>query len=85
LTAANAAQEIHLPKAILRHYVALGLHHIFRGPCADVRDAPAVPLDGHITVQAIYNYGSVDLRQRAIDKPPDCGTSGNQEYQKYRK
>jgi hypothetical protein len=29
-------------------------------------------------MQAIYNDGSVDLWQRAIDKPPDGGACGNQ-------
>jgi hypothetical protein len=85
LPASSAAQQIHLPKAILGHYVALRFHHIFRGARADVRYAPAVALDGHIAVQAIYDYSSVHLGQRAIDKPPDSASRGNHENCEYRK
>jgi hypothetical protein len=57
----------------------LRLDHVFRRASVDVRDTPTVPLDGDIAVQTIYHDSSIDLRQRAIDKPPDCGTAGNQE------
>ena len=70
LPAGGAAQQIHLPEAILRHDVALGLREIFHRGGADVGHAPEVTVDGDLVLQTGQGSAPVDLRQGAVDIPP---------------
>jgi hypothetical protein len=79
LTACGAAKEIHLPEAILRHDVALGFREVFYGCGADVRDAPVITFDGDFLAETGEGSAPIDLRQRAVDKPP--GYRGRRNYE----
>jgi hypothetical protein len=79
LTACGAAEEIHLPEAILRHNVALGFRQVFYGCGADVRHAPAIPFDGDFLAEAGEGSAASDLRERAVDEPP--GNGGGRNYE----
>ncbi len=78
LAAGDAAQQIHLPEAILGHDVALRLGQIFDGIGANVRDAPAVAVDGHFFLQTGQRRAAIQLRQRLVDQPPNESASENQ-------
>ncbi len=73
LTATDATQQIHLPEAVLRDDITLGLGHVFDGTCANVRHAPMIALDDHVFLQARQINVAVELRQRAINVTPKNG------------
>jgi len=50
LTASDAAEQIHLPEAVLCHDVALRFGHVSQRRSADVRNAPDVAIDGNRTL-----------------------------------
>ena len=76
LTAGDAAEQIHLPQAILRHDVALGFGHVGERGGANVRDAPDVAVDGDLILQPGERGGAVDLRQGTEEKPPGQAATG---------
>ena len=76
LSARHAAQQVHLPQAILRHHIAFGFHQVLHAGGANVRHAPAVALHGDGLFQAADVRGAIDLRQRAIHVPPKHAARG---------
>ena len=77
LTASDAAEQIHLPEAVLGHDVALGFGHVGQRRGADMRDAPDVAIDGNRVLQTWKRSGAVDLRKGAKKKPP-CETAADE-------
>ena len=70
LATGNAAEEIHLPEAVLSHDVALRFRHIGEGSGADMGDAPGVAFDYDLGLQAGKGSGAVQLRERTKEEPP---------------
>ncbi len=70
LPASDAAEQIHLPKAVLRHDVALRFREIFYRRGTDVRHSPAITFDADLLVETGQGSAPVDLWQRTVDKPP---------------
>lgn len=82
MTACYAAEEVHLPEAILRHDVALGFGHVRKRGSADVRNAPDVAVDRNLILQAGERGGSVHLGERSKEKPPrEAASNENKESQ----
>ena len=70
LATGYAAEEIHLPEAVLSHDVALGLRHIGEGSGADVGDAPGVTLDDDLSLQTRKRSGAIQPGERTEEEPP---------------
>ncbi len=70
LPAGHAAEQIHLPEAVLRHDVALRFREIFHGRGPDVRHSPAITFDGGFLLETGQGRAPVELWQRTVDKPP---------------
>ena len=77
MPAGSTAKQIHLPEAVLRHDVALGLREVFHGCGTDVRNAPEVTFDGNLVLETGQGNAAVNLRQRSVDIPPGCGAGRN--------
>ena len=58
-----AAEDVHLPEAVLRGDEALGEDEVVEGGGVDVRDAVGVALDGDGSGEAGDGEGAVDLRE----------------------
>jgi len=71
LASGHAAEEIHLPKAILGHDVALRFRHVRERRSAYVRDSPDVAVHGHLRLQTRERCGAVQLRKRTEEEPPN--------------
>jgi hypothetical protein len=51
LAAGDAAEQIHLPKAVLCHDISLRFCEIFHRCSADVRYAPLITFDGDFVLE----------------------------------
>jgi len=59
-----AAQELHLPQAVLRRHIPLRKHQVLDRAGVDVRDAARVALHRHRRTKAIDRQRAVELWQR---------------------
>jgi hypothetical protein len=76
-----APNQIHLPKAILRHDVTLRREEVLGGLRADMRNAECVAEDGHFVFQPSQFLRAVNLRQRTVDDPiAKRAEAGNENY-----
>ena len=82
LPARHPPQQIHLPQPILCHDVTLGLGQILDRSGANVRHAPSVAVHRNLLLKAGKANASLELWQRAVDKPPGQRGSKNNENPK---
>jgi len=70
LATTDAAEQIHLPETVLRHYVALCFDQISEAGCANMRDAPDVAFDSYVGFESGKGKRAVNLRERPVNEPP---------------
>ena len=80
LPSRHPPQQIHLPQPVLCHGVSLRLGEVFRRGSPDVRYTPAVAIHHDWLLEAGKGNGSIKLRQRAVNEPPNhCPGKNNKE------
>jgi hypothetical protein len=77
LAAGDTAEKVHLPEAVLGHHIALSFREVFHGCSTNVGDAPTVALDRDFVLKAGQRGRAVQLRERAINKPPSGSACGD--------
>ena len=75
---ADAAQDVHLPEAILRGDVALRHHHVLDRTGGDVRHAPGIAIHADLRHEAGERRGPIELRERAMTNPPGVGSGADE-------